>query len=306
MEILGIGGVAYDQIVAIPDIPPWEAVAYVEEYQVQQGGMVATAMVAASKLGAACEFIGGIGKDAQGGFAKDNFVKHGVAHDRMRVFSDGSSAFTIVLVQRSTGSRTFIHNKGVQARSELFSEDLDLSGVRFILFDGFFFDTIMRTALSARRKGIVSVTDMSPGNRNPAVPEFLALIDYPILSELFIKSYLKTDDALAAGKKLYRKSNKALLVTCSERGVYVITSEGVDHVPAFSVDTVDSTGAGDVFHGAFLFSLWKGYELTQAVRFSSAVSALKCTRMGGQKGIPDFPATKEFLIRELPASAAWL
>jgi sulfofructose kinase len=305
-EILGLGGVAYDQIAVVPDIPRWESVSYIDEYQVQQGGMVATAMVAASRLGAPAEFVGGIGNDPQGEYAKANFARNGVACDRMRVFEDGSSAFTIVLVQKSTGSRTFIHNKGVQARSELLDGDVDLSGVRYVLFDGFYFDTAVRTATAARRKGIVSVTDMSPGNRNPGAPGFLELIDYPILSEIFIRSHFGTDDALGAGKKLFGKSNKALLVTCSERGVHIITAGGVDHVPAFGVKVVDTTGAGDVFHGAFLFCLWKGYDLRRAVQFSSAVSALKCTKMGGQRGIPTFAETREFLARELPETKVWI
>jgi sulfofructose kinase len=305
-QLLGLGQVVYDILISIPDLPAWEHTSYVEEYQVQQGGMAATALVTAGRLGAKAEFIGGIGNDLQGEFAKDSFLKDDIIFDRMRVFNGEPSSVSIVFVQKATGKRSFAHIKGVQSKSELFGEDINLSGVRFILFDGFYPDTAMRTVRQARARGIVSVADLSPGTRMTNALEYLSLVDYPIVSDLFITSYLKADDILAAAKSLYSKSNKALLVTCGEKGVHVITDQGVDFVPAFEVPVVDTTGAGDVFHGAFLFSLWKGYGLREAVVFSSAVAALKCTKIGGQLGIPDFSRTREFLAQRLPDGAAWV
>lgn len=305
-EILGIGSASYDMLSVISKMPSWEEIEYIEEYQVQQGGMVATALVAASKLGADVEYIGGIGHDPQGDFLKANFQKYNVNLDRLQVFENDSSAFTYVLIHQETGKRTLIHNKGVQVRANLIAEDIDLSGIQFILFDGFYFETALATARRARDAGIISVTDLSPRNRNPKILEYLQLIDYPILSELFVNSYLQMEDPLVAGKKIFKSSNKALLVTCGERGVYIITDDGAEHIPAYKIKPIDTTGAGDVFHGAFLFSLWKGYGLREAVFFASAVSALKCTKIGGQSGIPSFNETRDFLMRQLPGCAVWL
>jgi sugar/nucleoside kinase (ribokinase family) len=209
-------------------------------------------------------------------------------------------------VDKGTSRRTIIHKKGVVARPELLAGDIDLSGLRFILFDGFYFDTILRTAKRAADLGIVSVTDLSPRNRDPRIPEFLALIDYPILSELFLKPFCGSSDPVEAARSLFGGRNKAMLVTCGEAGVHIITGGGVEHVPAFKVDSIDTTGAGDVFHGAFLFALWKGYPLREATVFSSAVSAMKCTKLGGQSGIPSFSEVREFITTRMPSSAAWL
>ncbi len=304
--ILSVGGLSYDMLVVIPEMPTWEAIEYVEEYQVQQGGMAATASVTASKLGADAEYIGGISDDLPGEFLKANFRKYHVQCDRIRVFEKENSPYTVVLIHKATSRRSFIHQKGVQERAELLKEDIDLTGVRFILFDGFYFETACRTAAQARQLGIVSVTDLSPRNRAPRIRDYLELIDYPILSELFLKSYLEINDPLEAGKRMYSKRNKALIVTCGDQGVYIITAAGSEHIPAFRIEPVDTTGAGDVFHGAFLFSLWKGYGVREAVLFSSAVSALKCTKIGGQSGIPDFDETRNFLLRHRPDCAAWL
>jgi sulfofructose kinase len=305
-EILGLGCVSYDMLSVIPEMPDWEAVEYIEGFQVQQGGIAATATVAASRLGAPVEFIGGIARGFQGEFLKDNFRKYGVACDRIRVFEDASNQFTVVLIHKASSRRTFIINKGVQDRTELFEEDLDLTGVEFILFDGYYFDTTLRTAKQAREKGVVSITDLSQRNFHPRIREYLSLIDYPILPELYLKTYFRLDNPLEAGKRMFQPSNKALIVTCGDMGAHIITAEGCDFVPAFKITPVDTTGAGDVFHGAFAFALWKGYGLREAVTFSSAVSALKCTKMGGQSGIPDFNEVKEFIIGRMPECAAWL
>jgi sulfofructose kinase len=305
-EILGLGCVSYDMLSVIPEMPAWEAVEYIADFQVQQGGIAATATVAASRLGASVEFIGGIAPGFQGEFLKDNFRKYGVKCDRIRVLEDGTSQFTVVLIHKTTGRRTFVINKGVQDRPELFNEDLDLAGIRFMLFDGYYFDTTLRTAGQARKAGIVSITDLSQRNFHPRMREYLSLIDYPILPEIYVKAYCHMEDPLEAGKRMYHRDNKALIVTCGARGAYLITGEGTDFVPAFPITPVDTTGAGDVFHGAFAFALWKGYGLREAVIFSSAVSALKCTKMGGQSGIPDFDETKEFMIARRPECAAWL
>jgi sulfofructose kinase len=305
-EILGFGCVSYDMLSVIPEMPAWEAVEYIAEYQVQQGGIAATATVAASKLGAPVEFIGGIAPGFQGEFLKDNFRKYGVKCDRIRVLEDGTSQFTVVLIHQASGRRSFIINKGVQDRTELFSGDLDLAGARFMLLDGYYFDTTLRTAGQARKAGIVSITDLSQRNFHPKMGEYLSLIDYPILPEMYVKAYCRVEDPLEAGKRMYHPDNKALIVTCGDRGAQIITSEGTDFVPAFTVTPVDTTGAGDVFHGAFAFALWKGYGLREAVIFASAVSALKCTKMGGQSGIPDFEDAREFMLSRMPECAGWL
>jgi sulfofructose kinase len=305
-EILGLGCVSYDMLSVIPEMPAWEAVEYIAEYQVQQGGIAATATVAASKLGAPVEFIGGIAPGFQGEFLKDNFRKYGVACDRIRVFEDGTSQFTVVLIHQASGRRSFIINKGVQDRTELFSGDLDLAGARFMLLDGYYFDTTLRIVGQARKEGVVTITDLSQRNFHPRMREYLSLVDYPILPEMYVKAFCNIDDPLEAGKRMYHPDNKALIVTCGDRGAQIITSEGTDFVPAFTVTPVDTTGAGDVFHGAFAFALWKGYGLREAVIFASAVSALKCTKMGGQSGIPDFEDAREFMLSRMPECAGWL
>ena len=305
-KILGIGGTAYDMLAVIPYMPAWEEVEYIEEYEVQQGGMVATGIVTAGILGAQTEYIGAFGDDPEALFHKNNFTRNKVIQDRAIIFPGERSAITVVLVHSSTGRRSFIHYKGVNEKPDLGLGKIDFSGVSHLLLDGFFFNSAMQAAAQAREQGIITVTDLSPKNRHVKLREYLNLIDYPVLSELFICPYTNIPDALEAGKSLLQPGNKALIVTCGEKGSYIITSDGTDHVPTFPVKLIDSTGAGDVFHGGFIFALWKKYGLRESVLFASAGAALNCTKIGGQKGIPSYSEVCAFLKQQNPGNKNWL
>ncbi len=305
-RILGIGGTAYDMLAVIPHMPAWEEVEYIEEYEVQQGGMVATGIVAASRLGAKTEYIGALGDDPEAQFHIENFTRHNVLQEKVITYPGESSAITVVLVHAGTGRRSFIHYKGVNAKPRLDLQEFDFSEVSHLLLDGFFFDTAMEAAREARRLNITTVTDMSPRTRNPNLPEYLNLIDYPVLSELFLCPYTNIQNPLEAGKSIIQQGNKSLIVTCGEKGSYIITHEGTEHLPTYPIQMVDSTGAGDVFHGGFIFALWKGYSVSDSVRFASACAALNCTRIGGQKGIPDYIEVCNFLLQQNPGNKSWI
>lgn len=305
-RILGMGGISYDMVSVLPEMPTWEATEYIQEYEVQQGGMVATAMVAASKLGAEVEYIGGIGNDFQASVMRDNFKKYNVRCERMIVTQGGITPFTFVLVDQKSGRRCLIHKKGVQERAFLTDLPIDLEGVGFLLLDGFYFETALHLAREARKRGLISVCDLSARNADERLPEFLKLIDYPVLSEVFLAHYFPGKEPLIAAKDLLSENNRAIVVTRGETGSWIISKDNLEHIPAFKIKPVDTTGAGDVFHGAFIFSLWKGYGIREAVIFSSAVSALKCQKIGGQAGIPTFEETQQFILSRSPECHNWI
>jgi sulfofructose kinase len=109
------------------------------------------------------------------------------------------------------------------------------------------------------------------------------------------KALTGKDDVFAAGADVLTRGPRIFVQTEGERGCYTVTSSEQFHTPAFSVDVIDTTGAGDVFHGAFLVGLRHGWSLKDIVNFSSAVSALKCTKLGGRAGIPTMREALTFL-----------
>lgn len=297
-EILGLGGVSIDLIGRVSRMPAWDEVEYIAEHQKQQGGMVATAMTAVSRLGDDAEFIGGIGEDELGAYALQCFQTSGIHCERVQRFPGQSTAFTFVIVDEHSGKKAFFHYKGVQNNAELGIQHIDLSGVRFLHLDGFWFDTALRLARQAKQHGITITLDISPNNKHPQIRELFRVADYIIPSYIFAQRFTGERDPFLAAQHFLQYGVQAVIITHGEEGCFIRTQQEAYHLPAFTVTVIDTTGAGDTFHGAFLVGLHKGYNLQKTVIFASAVAALKCTKLGGQAGIPTFEETQQFLQKQ--------
>ncbi len=294
--ILGIGGLCIDRLAVIPRMPGWDEVEYISHYAMQQGGMVATAMAAAARLGEQVEFIGGIGNDEAGRYGLDVFQRENIAAHRIKIFDNDSTAFSYVLVHQESGKRTIIHYRGVQERTALNIPAIDLSGVQFLHLDGYWFDTALHTAKQAKKQGItISLDPSSTLLRHPRTEELFHYVDYLIPGYGFATQFTQETEPFRAARMFLKYGVQAVILTRGEAGSVVCTPHEQFHLPAFQVPVVDTTGAGDTFHGAFVAGLRKGYDLRDAVRFASAAAALKCTKLGGQAGIPTFEETMTFL-----------
>ncbi len=299
-KILGLGGVTTDQIGVVDHIPSSDEVIRLQEYRLQQGGMVATALVAAARLGAETEFLGAVGDDQNGRFAVERFAAEGVGTAGVRVVPGSISAFSFILVEKVSGKRTIIHEPGVQRNRRLNDLPGDpsafLSGVGYLHLDGFWMDTAVALAENAKEAGIPITLDIGQNQRDPKIGTLLALADFVVPSLAFSRRYTQSEEGQSAAQALLGYGAKAVIQTLGEQGAFVATREGQSFtVPAFPVQVVDTTGAGDSFHGGFLFALSRGYPLREAVVFASAVAALKCTRLGGQAGLPSYPQVQRFL-----------
>lgn len=299
-KILGLGGVTTDQIGLVDHIPGADEVIRLQGYRVEQGGMAATALVAAARLGAQAEFLGAVGDDANGSHALERFAAQGVATPRVRVLAGAISAFSFILVDSRSGKRTIIHEPGVQRNRALELSKPDykalLEAAGYLHLDGFWMDTAIELAETARQTGIPVTLDIGQNQRDPKIEALLGLADYVIPSLPFALRFTKQDRAERAAEALLGYGAKGVIQTLGERGAFVMLEDGERFtVPAFAVDVVDTTGAGDSFHGGLLFALSRDYALKEAVVFASAVAALKCTKLGGQSGLPTLPQVRAFL-----------
>jgi sulfofructose kinase len=302
-RILGLGGVTTDQIGVVDHIPVGDEVIRLQKYRVEQGGMVATALVAAARLGAEAEFLGGVGDDANGRLALERFAAEGIATTSVQVLAGGISAFSFILVERDSGKRTIIHEPGVQRSRALEIPRGDaealLSGVGYLHLDGFWMDTAVRLASMAKGMGIPITLDIGQNQRDPKIEILLGLADYVIPSLPFARRFTKSERVEQAAATLLGYGAKAVIQTLGEQGAFVMMKEGQSFtVPAFPVRVVDTTGAGDSFHGGFVFALGRDYALKEAVVFASAVAALKCTRLGGQSGLPSLHQVQALLCEQ--------
>jgi sulfofructose kinase len=126
-----------------------------------------------------------------------------------------------------------------------------------------------------------------------------------ILSRSFAEQLTGEDDPASAARQLSTKGRRVVVVTCGAHGCWYLESKArgsLCHQPAFEVKTVDTTGCGDVFHGAYASALARGMPLKARIRFASAAAALKATRPGGQNGIPTRAIVEKFLRERSHAS----
>ena len=171
-----------------------------------------------------------------------------------------------------------------------------LSSARYLHLDGNHMGAAITAARWARADGVkVSFDANRPRSR---LDELLPLVDVLIASERFPPAYTGQEDQVRAGRSLLEMGLEIVVITLGAEGCLCLWEDQVIHVPGFQVDVVDTTGAGDAFHGAFLYGLLQGWELERTAIFANAVAAINCTRLSGRAGLPSLSEVEAFLERQ--------
>lgn len=297
-DVLGLGSVAVDDLIYVESYPPADVKTYVLRSERQCGGLTATALVAAARLGAKCALAGVLGTDDISQLAVESLRREGIdlAYLRRRAEARTIHSFIVVDVTRNTRN-VFADSNGVVGADPDWPDADVIRSSRVLFVDHFGLPGMVRAARLAREAGRHVVADFE----RVAGPEFsalLALVDHLILSQHFSEKLTGKSDPEEAAKSLWAPDRQAVVVTCGAEGAWYLTGDhdgGVRHQPAFPVRAVDTTGCGDVFHGAYSSALARGLGLDECIRFASAVAAIKATRRGGQAGIPTRAMVEEFL-----------
>ena len=258
------------------------------------GGMAANASVAAARLGADVQFWGRAGNDSAGRAMHDELATLGVGVEHFRLF-DGARSSVSGIVVDATGERMIVNFRGGALPVDVAWLPLGaLKKADAVLADPRWPEGAQALFTAARALGVVTVLDGDMADA--AVFEtLLPLTDYAVFAAPALAAFAGTADT-EEGLRFARARGCLLsAVTLGEEGVAWLEGNALQRVPAFSVDVVDTTGAGDVFHGALAFALGAGLPVRDAFRFSSAAAALKCRHPGGRAGAPGLPATLSFL-----------
>lgn len=294
VKVVGIGASVFDILMTMDAFPREDTKLRGEETKFQCGGPCATAMVAISKLGESACYMGTVGDDMYGTFVKSELNRYGVNTNCVKV-NPGLTFHSVVLLNLSNGSRTCVWNRG-QAAAPV-AEDVDLEilkGAQYLHLDGNQLDCAIYAAKKAREFGVI--VSLDAGGTYPGIEELLPLVDVLIPSEEFAKKISGCDRTEDAAKVLEEKYHPQILViTQGSKGGLIWENGRAVRYPVFPVKTIDSNGAGDTFHGAFLAARLKGMGVYEACCFASATSALKCTRFGAQAGIPAYEEVLAFM-----------
>jgi sugar/nucleoside kinase (ribokinase family) len=310
-DVLGLGCTAVDELLYVEAYPPADAKLRVRRRERACGGLTATALVAAARLGARCAYAGVLGVEDDSQFVLETLRREGI-DVRHAVRRRGAHPIRSVIVvdERRHTRNVFYDTTGfVGAAPDAPSERL-ICSARVLFVDLWGMDGMVRAARLARTHGIPVVGDLERSDA-PRFRELLRLVDHLIVPAAFACRFTETRTPAAAAERLWRKERQAVVVTCGADGCWSVdgASRRAVRWPAFRVRAVDTTGCGDVFHGAYAAALAKGLSLPERIQWAAAAAALKATQAGGQAGIPTHDAVAAFLRRNRlspsrPTSAA--
>ena len=294
-DIIGIESPCMDFALNLDKLPTSNRGARLGDYTWQGGGKVSTGIIAAARLGAKCLQIGTIGDDVFGRAIYADIVRHGIDISRMRIVCGCTTSLSVVMSDLETRGRSIMHKAGTTP-SIREDPNIDLEIIRDTKF--FFLSRLeginLRAAQFARACGVRVLMDAN--NLHPGLVENIGFIDDFIASEFVY-------EALFSGSADYRnncaqmlaKGPRTVVFTLGSKGCVGMDENGFFELPAYDVPATDTLGAGDVFHGAFLAGLLRGWDAKRTADFSNAVSAIKCTRAGGRAGIPDYDTVIRFM-----------
>jgi len=284
VDVVGVGINATDTIIRLPHFPALDSKVELLSADIRLGGQVASAIVACARWGLRARYVGKIGDDAAGKLQIEDMEREGV-HAYWITSAAGNSQTAFILVDERSGERTVLWKR--DDKIALRPEDLRhewISGARALLIDGHDTEAAAQAARWARAEKIPVVGDFD--NRYPGVEELLPYVDFPITSKEFPERLTGEKDLLKSLPSILRYFKCRLIVaTLGCLGAILWDGSRFILSPGFRVTAIDTTGAGDIFHGAFLYGFLRGWQHEVILEFSCAAAALNCQAPGARGGI---------------------
>lgn len=294
MRVVGIGQCSWDCLAVVDSFPAIDTKAEVSNWQEQGGGPVATALVTLARLGVPCDFHGVVGDDPESEKIRKSLLDEGVGTSHLITRKNAVSQKAFIAIEQGSAKRTIFWER--PSGNPLLPGELPesfLDDCSLLLLDGLMSEVSLFAANKARYLNIPVMLDA--GRVRPGMMEIAGLCDYLVASEQFALDLGWTGVPQDFRKQAHGLGSMVVTITLGAHGSITYRDSEIMAIPAFPIDALDTTGAGDVFHGAYIFGLLQGLDLADTIRFASAVAAIKCTRIGGRAGIPDKAASLRFL-----------
>ncbi|MGQ9721691.1 MAG: carbohydrate kinase family protein [Candidatus Jordarchaeum sp.] len=304
-DVIGIGLSCVDLVMKVPKFPEVDEVVVTLEYGKHFGGVAANAIVALARLGAKVGFIGKIGADSFGDDILNEFKKVGV--DTRGVIRDKDFGSPLSFIQvDNQGDRKISHYPG--PAPFMSPQDVEplrdyIASAKIIHLDGINPHSAIRSAEIAKEEGTLVSFDLSTsleaveifGLTREDVINFVKPMDVFIPCKLAAKGLTGEDNFEEAAKKLLEIGPSTVAITLGGGGCVAANRKEVVKKPAYMVEVKDTTGAGDAFHGGFLYGLLHDWSLDKTAQFANAVAAIKCQYFGARSGLPTEREVEKFL-----------
>ena len=285
--IVGFGENSVDIVYRLPQYPqPGTAASKIaiERRDVRPGGQVATTLATCASFGLSTRYVGSFGSDAYAALVRDELHRRGVDVS-LALRRNAPNRYAVVLIDASSGERVVIWDR--DARLAIAAQDVVpdwIAGATLVHVDTTDMPAAMALARIAREAGHEVTTDID--DVTPETGRLLETVTIPILAEHVPAALTGESDPERALRAMRRTHAGRLVVTLGSRGAAMLDGDRYVHAPGYRVEVVDSTGAGDVFRGAFIYSLLQGDTPERMLQFANAAAAIACTREGAVGSVP--------------------
>lgn len=294
-EILATGSATADDLLFVDRFPTPDSKQEVLREERHGGGLAATAAVAAARLGVPTAYADALGDDDLSRWVIADLEREGLDTSMIARVPGARPIHAVIIVEQGSGARTILYTtEGQAARDAVALSPAAIAQARVLCIDDVRLSSpAWEAALRAARAAGVQIVADFELRHDPAL---LALIDHLIVPAAFATRVTGLADPARAARALWTAERAAVVVTCGAAGAWYYAGEGeAQHQAAFPVQAVDTTGCGDVFHGAYAAALTWRLGLAERVRLASACAALKATQAGGRQGIPTRRQVEAFL-----------
>lgn len=302
------GNIVVDTLVRpVEALPPWSTTTYVDSISTHLGGNGAVTAYAAAIMGVPVKLAGAVGRDSAGDYAITRLGSAGVDTSTVRRLEGVATAETVGLVNRE-GNRLFFHELGASAvfgSAHLPFDSEAIQGFAIFHYGSVFCLPALRPDARrvlerAKASGLLVSVDSDWDTEGRWIEEFGPLC--PLMDYLFVNleegaKLTGSTSPVGIGEFFRERGVPTVVVKTGARGCTVFTAESKFESPAFEVEVVDSTGAGDCFCGGFLAGLCRGFDLPAAARLANAVAAHSIQKVGCSEGVADYDSTRAWMAQ---------
>ena len=296
-DVVGVGLNATDTLLMVPQFPAYAGKVRIADEVLSPGGQVASALVACARLGLRVKYIGTVGDDERGRIQMDSLRQTGIDLEHIQVRRNCPNQSAYIIIDASTGERTIFWRRDDCLRIR--PEEIDpaqIARARLLLIDGHDTPAVARAAEIARSRAIPVVVDVD--TIYPGFEHVLPNADYLVSSSEFPHAFTGENNPLIALERIQEQYGMPVAaMTLGSHGALARQNRRYFYSPAYVVNSVDTTGAGDVFHGAFCYAVLQGMPLPEALEFSNAMAALNCTALGARGGIASLDQVRAQVAR---------
>ena len=295
-DVVGVGANSVDYVYRLPAYPEAEgprSKMRISSHRVSCGGQIATTLATCAAMGLRAKYVGAVGADGNGHRLREELRHRGIDVSAV-VERDALNAYAVILIADQVGERVVLWD-----RSEALALRLDelpreaIAAANAVHVDDVDQEAGIAAGRIGREAGVIVTSDIDRVTER--TEELIATVTVPIFAEHVPPALTGEADPERALRKIRRTHPGLLCVTLGAHGSMVLDGDRVHHEPAFAITPVDTTGAGDVFRGAFIVALLRGDEPAHILRFANAAAAVACTRPGAIDGVPTLEDAKALM-----------